>query len=212
MKILIIGASSGVGLATVKEALERGHTVRAFARSADRMQIEGPALEKIKGDALVQTDVENALHDVDAVIQTLGVPLNTRLLTGPVELFSQSTSILVPAMERAAIGRLVALTGFGAGDSEGAISIVQKIPFNIVFGRAYADKSRQESIIKASSLDWTIARPGVLTNSRKSGRYKVLKEPSAWRNGIVSRANVADFLVKALDDDRLIREAPVLIA
>jgi putative NADH-flavin reductase len=81
----------------------------------------------------------------------------------------------------------------------------------MVFGRAYADKSVQEQMIKDSSLDWTIARPGVLTNGRRTGRYRILDERSQWCNGIISRADVADFLVRQIEDRAYLRKAPVLV-
>jgi uncharacterized protein YbjT (DUF2867 family) len=88
---------------------------------------------------------------------------------------------------------------------------LQRLPFQLVFGRAYEDKSRQERLIEESLLDWTIARPGVLTNGPRTGRYKILTEPSQWRNGIISRSDVADFLIRKIDDQTYFHKAPVLI-
>jgi uncharacterized protein YbjT (DUF2867 family) len=68
------------------------------------------------------------------------------------------------------------------------------LPFQLVFGRAYEDKSLQERLIKESGLDWKIVRPGVLTGGPRTGHCKVLAAASLWRNGIVSRADVAAFL------------------
>jgi NAD(P)-dependent dehydrogenase (short-subunit alcohol dehydrogenase family) len=59
MHILIMGASRGIGLATARAALERGHTVRAFSRSAGT--IDHPMVTNCPGDALSQTDVERAV-------------------------------------------------------------------------------------------------------------------------------------------------------
>lgn len=106
---------------------------------------------------------------------------------------------------------LIAVTGFGAGDSQAAVPLLQRLPFQLVFGRAYADKSVQEQLIRNSGLDWTIVRPGVLTNGRFTGRYRVLVEPGAWRNGIVSRASVADFIVAQVDSQEMVHRAPVVI-
>ena len=78
-------------------------------------------------------------------------------------------------------------------------------------GRAYADKTRQEALIEDSALDWTIARPGILTSNRRTGRYQVLTEPATWRNGMISRADVAHFLIHAAEDGTFIHEAPVLV-
>jgi len=209
VKVLIIGASKGIGLATTKAALAAGYEVRAFARSAAAMPLSDPRLEKMPGDATSPQDVEAALAGVDAVILTLGVGLGD--LIKPVHLFSDATRVIVAAMTEKSVKRLVCVTGFGAGDSRTSIGVLQRVPFQIVFGRAYDDKTRQEDLIKQSGLDWTIARPGVLLNGPKSSRYKVLREPSSWRNGIISRASVADFLVKQIEDRAYLRAAPVLV-
>ena len=89
--------------------------------------------------------------------------------------------------------------------------LLQRIPFQIVFGRAYDDKSLQEQMIEESGLDWTIARPVVLLNGPKTGRYKVLREQPERRNGIISRSKFADFLVKQIEDRNFIRAFPVLV-
>jgi putative NADH-flavin reductase len=163
----------------------------------------------VRGDALKSEDVESALSGVDVVIQTLGVGFGD--LLRPVSLFSDATRVLITAMEAQGVKRLVCVTGFGAGDSRASISCLQRTPFQIVFGRAYDDKSLQERLIKESGLDWTIARPGVLTGGSRTGRYKVLTEPSEWRNGIISRSDVADFLVRQIEDQTYFRQAPVLV-
>lgn len=207
--ILIIGASQGIGLETTRQAAEARHEVRALARSATGIHLSNSKLEKVRGDALNSEDVEAALNGVGVVIQTLGIGLGE--LFRPVNLFSEATRVLVAAMEAQGVKRLITVTGFGAGDSSASISCLQRVPFQLVFGRAYEDKSLQERLIKQSSLDWTIARPGVLTNGPRTGRYKILTEPSQWRNGIISRADVAQFLVRQIDDQAYLRKAPVLV-
>ena len=107
---------------------------------------------------------------VDVVIQTLGVGLGE--LFQPINLFSDATRIVISAMKKEGIKRLLCVTGFGAGDSQARISCLQRVPFQIFLGRAYGDKTLQEKLIKESGLDWTIARPGVLTNGSHTGRYQ----------------------------------------
>lgn len=209
-RVLIIGASKGVGLEATRQALEAGHRVRALARSATASGSSNPNLEKIRGDALDRRDIAAALDGIDVVIQALGISSLGDLFR-PVSLFSDATRILVGAMEGQAVKRLIAVTGFGAGDSRASIGCLQRLPFLMVFGRAYVDKSMQEQLIRDSSLDWTIVRPGVLTNGRRTGRYRILDEPSEWRNGIISRADVADFLVRQIEDRTRLRKAPVLV-
>ena len=209
MRVLIVGASKGIGLETTRQALDAGHDVRALARSATAIAISNPSLEKMRGDALKTEDVETALVGVDVVIQTLSVGLGD--LFRPVHLFSDATRVLIQEMKIQGVKRLICVTGFGAGDSRASISCLQRLPFQIVFGRAYDDKSLQEQLIKESELDWTIARPGVLTSGPRTGHYQILSEASQWRNGIISRADVAEFLVRQIGDQTYIRKAPVLI-
>ena len=209
MRVLIIGASKGIGLETTRQILDYDHNVRALARSATAIAISSPSLEKMRGNALKTEDVEAALVGMDVVIQTLGVGLGE--LFQPVHLFSNATRVLIAAMKRQDIKRLICVTGFGAGDSRASISCLQRLPFQIVFGRAYDDKSLQEQLIKESELDWTIARPGVLTSGPRTDQYQILSESSQWRNGIISRADVAEFLVRQIEDQTYIHKNPVLI-
>ncbi|MEQ9814029.1 MAG: NAD(P)H-binding protein [Azospirillaceae bacterium] len=209
MRVLIIGASKGIGLEATYQALDAGHFVRALARSASAIALSNSSLEKIRGDALKPKDVEAALVGVDVVIQTLGIGLGD--LFRPVHLFSDATRVLIAAMKSQGVKRLICVTGFGAGDSRANISCTQRLPFMIVFGRTYDDKSLQEKLIKESELDWTIARPGVLTGGPRTGRYRILSEASQWRNGVISRSNVADFLVRQIKDQTYVRQTPVLV-
>ena len=209
MLVLIVGASKGIGLETTRQALDAGHHVRALSRSSATTAISDPRLEQVRGDALKAGDMDAALVDVEVVIQTLGVGLGD--LLRPVHLFSDSTRVLIAAMASRGAKRLISVTGFGAGDSRASISCLQRLPFQVVFGRAYDDKSLQEQLIKDSELDWTIARPGVLTSGPRTGRYRVLPKASQWRNGVISRSDVAEFLVRQIEDRTYVRQAPVLV-
>lgn len=208
--VLIIGASDGIGRETLTEAINAGHRVRAFSRSANMISVSDPYLETVRGDARKEEDVEAALEDINVVVQSLGVGAGD--LFRPVNLFSEATRILVAAMQRRNVKRLIAVTGFGAGESRNAISCLQRLPFRFFLGRAYDDKDIQERLIAKSSLDWTIVRPGILTNGPRTGRYRVLVDAAQWRNGVISRADVAHFIVRSIDNDEYIREAPVLVS
>jgi uncharacterized protein YbjT (DUF2867 family) len=113
MRVLIIGASKGIGLETTRQALQAGHDVRALARSATAIAVADTSLEKMRGDALKTEDVEAAVVGVDAVIQTLGVGLGD--LFRPVHLFSDATRVQIAAMRSQVVKRLICVTGFGAG-------------------------------------------------------------------------------------------------
>ncbi len=78
-------------------------------------------------------------------------------------------------------------------------------------GGSYDDKDVQEQIIRDSTLDWVIARPGLLTRGPRTRSYRVLINRDAWRMGKISRASVADFLVKQIDDNTCLGKTPLLI-
>jgi putative NADH-flavin reductase len=149
---------------------------------------------------------------VDVVVQSLGVDIAPRSIFERTTLFSQSTRILVDAMKAAGLKRLIAVTGLGAGDSRGHGGLLyDAVVFPLLLKRVYDDKDVQEWIIRSSGLDWTIVRPGLLTNRRATGQYRVLTRPNDWRFGMISRADVADFLVRQIEDRALIGTAPLLI-
>jgi putative NADH-flavin reductase len=212
-KVLIIGASRGIGLETGRAALRAGHRVRALARSAARMPIQDANLVPVSGDALDRDTIRDALQDVDVVIQTLGVNFAPKLIFEGTTLFSDSTRILVDAMKVAGVKRLIAVTGLGAGDSRGHGGIIyDAVVFPLLLKRVYDDKDVQEWIVKSSGLDWTIVRPGLLTNRPATGRYRVLTASKDWQFGAISRADVADFLVHQINDRTLVGTTPLLIS
>lgn len=209
--VAIIGASHGIGLETVKAALAAGHEVRALARSANGIPVTNERLTKIAGSALERRDVDKAVGGADAVIQAIGVRSLQELMFGT-KLFSESTRVLIDAMQAAGVKRLIAVTGAGAGNSRGRISFLYDyVAFPILLQRIYHDKDIAEDMITKSGLDWTIVRPGLLTDGSMTGRYKVLPEMRDWRGGMVTRADVADFLVKQISERSMLGKTPLLV-
>ncbi len=207
--LLIIGATSGIGAFAVEEAVGRGLSVRAFARSADNLD-KTDLIEPFAGDARSAEDVFAALSGVHAVIYALGIKERLAMLWEKETLFSDSTRVLLEAMTASDTKRLVAVTGFGAGRSRRALSSLERLGQRAILGKPYADKDRQEQMIMESDLDWTIARPVILTNGAKSPGLRVLRNPSTWRNGLVSRRDVAGYLVDAVVGEQDIRTDVVL--
>lgn len=207
--ILIMGATSGIGALAVSEATGRGLPVIAFAQGANNLGAND-LVTPFAGDALSIDDVTAALSNARAVIYALGIKERPAMLWQKETLFSQSTHVLLSAMTSTGIRRLVVVTGFGAGRSRSAMSSLERIGHRAILGKPYADKDRQGALITASDLDWTIARPVILRNGPKSGRLQVLRDPNTWRNGLVSRADVASYLVDAVQDDLDMRADVVL--
>jgi putative NADH-flavin reductase len=207
--VAVIGASRGIGLESVKRALEVGHAVRALARGA--ITVDHPALEKIGGDALDPATIARTITGADAALQTLGATGAQSLIFGT-DLFSKATRVLIDAMRSAGVSRLVTVTGLGAGDSRGHGGILYDwLAFPLILKRVYDDKDVQEQMIKASGLEWTIVRPGLLTNGPAIRRARALSDRKDWRAGTVSRADVAEFIVREAFECRFLRQTPLLI-
>ena len=211
-KVLIIGASRGIGLVAVNAALEAGQSVRALARSARRIRVDHSQLEKMAGDALEMATVKRALTGIDVVIQSLGVSVGPEIILKPTRFFSKATRVLVTAMEEAQVKRLICVTGFGAGDSRGYGGFLYCAVFHLLLGRVYDDKDVQERIVRRSKLDWVIVRPVILTDGPKTNTYRALADPRDWTCGFISRGDVADFLIKQIDDDAFLHKTPVLMS
>lgn len=215
-RILIIGASNGIGLETVKAILAESHTARAFARTATHIDIDHARIEKIDGDALDKAAVTAALADCDAVVQSLGVALSPATILSGTRLFSNATRLLVDAMEANGPKRLIVVTGLGAGDSRDALGPVYRAAFELSLRRIYDDKDVQEMIVRRSSLDWTILRPGFLTRSGQPGPLdrscRVLVERDDFRAGSIGRSEVAAFIARHWNDPAYLHKTPVLVA
>ena len=207
--VLVLGATSGIGAVTVDEALSRGLRVRGFARGAGSMAPRD-GLEPFVGDAQSPEDLLRALDGVCAVIYALGVKERPAMIWQQETLFSRTTAALIDAMQASGVTRLITVTGFGAGRSRDAMSKLEKLVQNAVLGRVYDDKSRQEALIMESALDWTIVRPVILTKGARTGTAKVLRGPDEWRNGLISRRDVAAYLVDAVIDGLDLRGDVVL--
>jgi putative NADH-flavin reductase len=205
MKVVIFGSTGSVGRHLVVQALEQEHTVRAFARNPAKLQVEHANLTAVQGDALDPASVEKAVDGQAAVLCALGAGAKGAAR-------SEGTRNIVRAMEKAGVGRLVCLSTLGVGSSRANLSFFWKhIMFGLLLRRAYADHGRQEDYVRASLLDWTIVRPGAFTDGDRTGAYRHgFPGTDKTIKGKISRADVADFMLKQLTDRTYLRDTPGL--
>jgi len=207
MNILIIGATRGIGRQLVEQALASGAAVTALARNPERLALEHERLRKLKGNVLDPDSVSAAIAGQDAVCSVIGVKT-------PWEqpgVFAEGTKQLLHAMKKSGVRRFICVTGIGAGDSRGHGGFLyDRIFYPLLLKAVYADKDRQESLIRASDVDWTIVRPGFLTNGPLTGRYRVLTDLTGVTAGRISRADVAHFMLNELQAKRYLRQTPLL--
>jgi putative NADH-flavin reductase len=207
MKLVIFGATGTVGRQVVAQALEQGHTVTAFARNLTKLDIQHPHLGFAQGDVMDASAVEQAIRGQDAVVCVLGAGKQLKST-----IRSEGTRQIIQAMEKVGMRRLICLSTLGTGDSWGNLDFYWKyVMFGFILRQVFADHERQEALVRNSNLDWTIVRPGALTDGPLTGHYRH-SFPSSDRNIAlqVSRADVADFILKQLSDQSSLHQTPSL--
>jgi putative NADH-flavin reductase len=207
LKVLILGATGGTGRLIVGQALERGQEVTALVRSPEKANgLEGAKL--IVGDVRDEKMLREALKGQDAVISALGTPASP---FRKVTLLSTATRTLVSAMKAEHISRLVCITGIGAGDSarHGGF-LFDNVIFPLLLKKVYADKNRQEAIVRDSGLDWVLVRPSVLNDKPSRGSVRALTDLSDFHGGSISRQDVATFVLDQLRTDAWLHRAPLI--
>jgi putative NADH-flavin reductase len=171
------------------------------------LPIRHERLKVVKWDILEKNVIEGAVNGQDAVCVTIGIKPTRK----PVSVFSEGTKNVVEAMKKTSCKRLICVTGIGAGDSRNHGGFFyDKIIYHLLFKRIYEDKDRQETIVRESGLDWVIVRPGFLTNGIHTGKYRILTELDGVKAGKISRADVADFILREVTEMRYRRQTPLL--
>ncbi|MGF7047888.1 putative NADH-flavin reductase [Paenibacillus sp. DS2015] len=203
MKIVVFGASGGVGQEVVRQALEANHEVRAFVRNPDKISIQHPHLTLIQGDGLDNNAVSHAIQGQDAVVCCVG---NRGM--GKTTLMSDITRNLVQGMEQNGVTR-IAYVG-SAGIHKELQGIIGSI-VGFMLRNPLADHRRSYEHLQNSSLQWTIARPMQLTNEARTGIYRESETGIASRGQKISRADVAHFLLKSLTEDSYINQSIGLV-
>jgi nucleoside-diphosphate-sugar epimerase len=204
-RVLIVGATGGTGRLLVAQALERGLTVTVLVRDPARLQIEHQRLTVVKGDVLDPASVEAAMHDQQAVLSALG----HKRYFYPTRILSEGTANIVRSMETHGVRRLVCETSLGIGDSAGRMGLYYTffvIPMILPF--YFWDKTRQERVIAASTVDWVIVRPAALTNGTGRGRCRHGNRVGSllWTMR-VPRADVAAFMLDQLASNTCLQTA-----
>ena len=196
MKLVVLGATGGIGLEIVRQAIEHGHAVTAFVRSPERLREFQGRIRVIQGDVLNSVELARAIEGHDAVLSGFGprVPI----AKSDANLLREFAVALTTAMQHAGVRRIVVVsTAFLFRDSI--------IPPTYLFGRLFfpgvvTDSEGMERTIRASDLDWTIVRPPQLTDRGRSEKYRV-REGHLPRFGFnIPRADVADCVIKTIED------------
>ena len=204
MKLLIFGSTGSIGQQLVKQALEQGHTVTAFARNPAKLDIKHDNLKIVQGDVMNLPSVEEAVRGQDAVVCVLGAGKN---MTSTIR--SQGTQNIIQGMEKAGVKRFICQSTLGAGDSWDNLNFYWKyIMFSGLLRKVFADHQLQEQYVQQSNLDWIIVRPGAFVEGTRTGNYRHGFSGTDKTSKLkISRPDVADFILKQLRDDTYLGKA-----
>ncbi|MGB3211222.1 MAG: SDR family oxidoreductase [Desulforhopalus sp.] len=207
MRLLIIGATRGIGEQLLSQALGAGHVVTVLARDPAKIALTAENLIVHKGDIRDGTVVSAAVQDQEAVCVTIGVPITFK----PVTLFSEGIVQVIDAMRQHRVQRLICVTGIGAGNSKGHGGFLYDSIFKPLFLRSiYADKDIQEQYVKESGLDWVIVRPAGLTDGACTKKYRIVTDLDGVTSTRISRADVAHFIISELSEQKYTAKTPLL--
>ena len=208
MNILVFGATGGTGRELVKQAETLGHKVTAFVRDPAKL---GKALENCRvymGNVADRASVERAMVSQDAAISALG--------SGTLRRRSQELALgihnILGALETSCVKRFIYLSADTVSEARKDLNPLRRLAISTLLSNTAADHELDEAMIRQSRLEWIIVRPPLLTNSRHTGHYRFGErlEPKTLFP-IISRADLADFMLKQLADDTFVRRAPTVM-
>lgn len=200
MKVVVFGSTGGTGRAVVRTLLAGGHQVTAFARDPAKMEMQ-TRLSLVVGDVMNPANVARAVAGQDAVVVALGNSQNPFAMllgakrTTPANICEAGTANVIAAMQTASVRRLVCVTSFGVGETREKLPLVWKLFFRALLREQMQDKERQETVVRASGLDWTLVQPVGLDDTPATGAF-LASRSGARRKAMISRADVAAFIAQ----------------
>jgi putative NADH-flavin reductase len=197
MRLFILGATGGTGKQLVDAALQRGHYVTAFVRSPEKIR-RHDRLRIVEGDPRSTEQLASALPGHDAILSALGA-----IGRGQTTLLGDCARSTVTAGNASSVKRLFVVSSALLFPDAGLIGTVLR---RFVFGHVLHDSLGMEQVVKNSGLDWTIVRPVRLTNGPCTERWRFEQDLIPRRGFSISRADVAHFLLAAVEQDAHLKQ------
>jgi putative NADH-flavin reductase len=210
-RIFVLGATGRTGQHVVSQALQRGHDVTVLVRHPERLTLGSDRLRVLVGSVTDDGDVlDAAVRDQDVVFSALGV--GDSLKSGG--LIARSMPAIVRAMQTAGVRRLIFTSAFGVGETYRDVPLVPRMAIRTLLKDLYADKQVGEDELRrlGGDIDWTLVYPVTLTNGPRTGHYRAGERLRLRGLPRISRADLADFILTQVDDDRSYLRKGVLVS
>jgi putative NADH-flavin reductase len=208
--VVVFGANGATGHVIVEEALRAGHSVTAAVRDPATFrpvpaEMSNAPLDVVHADVRDPAGVRAAVDGHDAVVSAIG-PAGRR--AGG--LYSAAARALATAMDATGVDRRVALSSSGARNDDPNHPLWYRAVARTLLRELYTDMRLMEDIVRASGLDWTLVRPTRIVDEPSTGRYRVQVGANPKGGTAITRADLARFVVQAIDGDRWSRTFPTL--
>jgi uncharacterized protein YbjT (DUF2867 family) len=203
MNVVVFGAAGATGRLIVDECLGRGHKVTAFARDPKKVP-QKDGVRVVTGDMMDPAAVEGALAGQDAAIHCAGTGMKSTTVR------TDTAKVLVAAMQKVGVKRLVAMSGMGASESKQKMpAFVRWVIVPLMLKDLLVDQTGLEDAVRTSQLDWILVRPVGLDDKKPRRPLKISVDGSGM-GMMVPRKDVAQFIAEQLTSDRYLKQAPAL--
>ncbi|MGD0477169.1 MAG: SDR family oxidoreductase [Nitrososphaerales archaeon] len=207
-RITVFGATGGTGKQLVKQALAAGYEVVAYARDPSKLNISNEHLTVVLCELSDRLLIEDAIQGADAVLSALGP--HGRSKSKPI---TQGMQNIIAAMKKQGVRRLIITSTLSAKDPNDKPDLRTRVMVNLVritMRAAYEDIVSAAEMVRASDLDWTIVRLALLNDRPGTGKVRTGYVGRGKVGTRISRADIADFMLKQIGDARYLRQAPAI--
>lgn len=214
MKVFLLGSTGSTGYEILKRLVQNNYTVKALVRNSSKLNLAGinqlqvGQVELIEGNVFEPDKLKEHFKGCDLVISALGTGKDNSYT----EVYSQGGRNILSAMRKTGIKRLITIT-------TGAIDMSDPSTDNFFmnriirpnFNKVYYDMTRWETVLDdTKDIDWTCVRPTYLKNKAFTGKYRVNSKHSPKGGWKISRADLADFIVKQTKSNEFVHKKPVI--
>ncbi|MEM6428643.1 MAG: SDR family oxidoreductase [Deinococcota bacterium] len=207
MKVLIIGSTGKTGQELIRQALEQGHTVTAFARTPSKLSTFSN-VNVVQGDVLDPATLERAIPGQDVVISALGTADGEPVGT----VCSDGTRNILSLMQTHGVTRYIAVSTIGIEETKPRMDFLSRFLVPKIIGKERLDEAqRQEDITQASDVRWTLVRPARLTDDKPKGSVQAAPDLPTKFMSSLSRADLARFLLEQIDNSSYVNNAVTVI-
>ncbi|WP_348267646.1 SDR family oxidoreductase [Edaphobacter paludis] len=207
MKIAIFGASGATGRLLTKRCFDAGYEVTALLRHPETFPLR-IAVHAVNGSVFDPAAVAQTIEGADVVLSALGAKSLKKE-----DVLERAVPVIVAAMQQKGVRRIIVLGSAGAKpdalDKQPAWRrwIVEHLVYNTFLKWPVASQRAQYAALSASDLDWTMAMPPMLTNSRGRGKWRIDPDALPPNASRISREDVADFMMQQINNPQWIKKA-----